>query len=317
MKRIVVVGSAGFIGSHLCEGLLEKGFYVIGVDNFDDFYPKTLKENNLANFIQHENFSFYELDITNALKLKNLPQFDLIVNLAAKAGVRPSIQTPNDYIKSNIQGNQNILDLLVQRDIKKYIFASSSSIYGNTKEIPFKEDNPCNEPISPYAYTKKTGEMMNYAYHNLYNITILNLRFFTVFGPRQRPDLAIHKFVKLIKNDTPIEMFGDGSSARDYTYVGDTVDGIIKSINYIFNQETTFDHFNLGNHYPVTLKTMISTIYSALNKTPNIIQKPHQKGEVDITFADIAKAKSKLGYNPKTSFETGIKKFIEWYEKTN
>ena len=317
MKRIVVVGSAGFIGSHLCEGLLGNGFYVIGVDNFDDFYPKTLKENNLANFIQHENFSFYELDITNALKLKNLPQFDLIVNLAAKAGVRPSIQNPNDYIKSNIQGNQNILDLLVQRDIKKYIFASSSSIYGNTKEIPFKEDNPCNEPISPYAYTKKTGEMMNYAYHNLYNITILNLRFFTVFGPRQRPDLAIHKFVKLIKNDTPIEMFGDGSSARDYTYVGDTVDGIIKSINYIFNQETTFDHFNLGNHYPVTLKTMISTIYSALNKTPNIIQKPHQKGEVDITFADIAKAKSKLGYNPKTSFETGIKKFIEWYEKTN
>ncbi len=317
MKKIVVVGCAGFIGSHLCEELLEKGFYVIGVDNFDDFYPKTIKDNNLAAFTQHKNFEFHELDITQASKLKTLPQFDLIVNLAAKAGVRPSIQTPNDYIKSNIQGNQNILDLLVNRSVKKYVFASSSSIYGNTSEIPFREDNPCNEPISPYAYSKKTGEMMNYAYHKLYDISILNLRFFTVFGPRQRPDLAIHKFVKLIKNDTPIEMYGDGSSARDYTFVADTVDGIIKSINYIFEQDTTFDHFNLGNHYPVTLKKMIDTIYSTLNKTPNIVQKPHQKGEVDITFADITKAQNKLGYNPETSFENGIKKFIDWYEKTN
>lgn len=317
MKKIVVVGCAGFIGSHLCEGLLKQEFQVIGIDNFDSFYSRKIKEKNLSSFINDRNFTFLEIDTTDSSKLETIPEFDLIVNLAAKAGVRPSIQSPNDYIKSNIQGNQNILDLLVNRDIKKYIFASSSSIYGNTTDIPFKEENPCNQPISPYAYSKKTGEMMNYAYHNLYNISILNLRFFTVFGPRQRPDLAIHKFIKLIKNDTPIEMFGDGSSARDYTYVGDTVDGIIKSINYILNQETTFDHFNLGNHYPVTLKTMISTIYSALNKAPNIIQKPHQKGEVDITFADISKAKSKLGYNPKTSFETGIKKFIEWYEKTN
>ena len=317
MKKIVVVGCAGFIGSHLCEELLNSNYEVIGIDSFDAFYSKTIKKKNLTSFLSHPKFSFLELDIIDSGSLNTIPEFDLIVNLAAKAGVRPSIKNPNEYLKSNIQGNQNILDFLVKRDIKKYVFASSSSIYGNTNEIPFKEENPCNQPISPYAYSKKTGEMMNFTYHKLYNISIINLRFFTVFGPRQRPDLAIHKFVTLIKNGSPIEMFGDGSTARDYTFVSDTVNGIKNSIEYLFNTENTFDHFNLGNHYPITLKKMINTIYSTLGIEPNIIEKPNQKGEVDITFADISKAKKTLNYNPKISFEDGIKKFIDWYEKSN
>lgn len=313
--NILVTGCAGFIGSHLCEKLLANNFSVVGIDNFDSFYSREIKNDNLSHFLHHPNFSFIELDLTNKIELFKLDKFDVVVHLAAKAGVRPSIEYPLEYIKHNIEANQNILDFLVEKNITKYIFASSSSIYGNTKQIPFTEEDPCNNAISPYAYTKKAGEIMNYTYHNLYQIDIINLRFFTVFGPRQRPDLAIHKFVHLIKEGNPIEMYGDGSTARDYTYIDDIVSGIFSSINYVNNNNKVFEHFNIGNHYPVALKDLIKTIYNALNLPPNILEKEQQKGEVDITFANISKAKKILKYNPQTKFEDGIKQFVKWYEE--
>lgn len=313
--KVLVTGCAGFIGSHLCEKLLSNNFNVVGIDNFDTFYSKEQKQNNLSHFINHPNFVFENIDLTDKKKLFSLSKADIVIHLAAKAGVRPSIAAPLNYVKHNIEATQNVLDFLVEKGINKYIFASSSSIYGNTKQTPFVEQDACNQPISPYAYSKKTGEMMSYTYHDIYNIDVLNLRFFTVYGPRQRPDLAIHKFVKLIKNNKPIEMYGDGTSARDYTYVEDTVQGVFNAVKYILDNDKVFEHINLGNHYPVTLKELINTIYKVLKTTPNIIEKEHQKGEVDVTYADIKKAQTILNYQPKTNFEDGIKHFINWFNQ--
>lgn len=315
--KILVTGCAGFIGSHLCEKLLENNFIVVGADNFDDYYSKKIKEQNLSYFINHPNFTFVELDLTNKSELFKLSKFDIVVHLAAKAGVRPSIETPLNYIKHNIEASQNLLDFLVRRNIKKYIFASSSSIYGNTNQIPFAENDPCNHTISPYAYTKKAGEMMNYAYHHLYKIDIINLRLFTVYGPRQRPDLAIHKFVNLISNEQPIEMYGDGNSARDYTYIDDVIFGIVSSINYVLNNVNIYEQINIGNNYPVSLKKLIETISASLKINPIVNQITQQKGEVDMTFADISKAKELLNYFPQTKFEDGISQFVNWFKKNH
>lgn len=317
MMNVLVTGCAGFIGSHLCEKLLSNNIKVVGVDNFDDFYPRSIKEKNLSSFIKHPNFVFKEADLTVKGSLSDIDGVNVVIHLAAKAGVRPSIFNPLNYLHCNIVGTQNLLDFLVEKNIKKYIFGSSSSIYGNTSVVPFTEIDPCNSPISPYAYTKKSGEMMNYTYHQLYNIDTINLRFFTVFGPRQRPDLAIFKFVKLIKEGKSIEMYGDGETARDYTYVADIVDGIYCALNYLIQNDKVFEKFNIGNNYPVTLKKLIQTIYSELNVKPNIIQKEWQKGEVEITYADISKADKMLGYQPKVKFEDGISEFIKWYDEKN
>lgn len=317
--KILVTGCAGFIGSHLCESLLRNDFQVIGIDNFDPFYPKKIKENNLSQFINHKNFTFHEFDLCNKDSYENIndENINIVVHLAAKAGVRPSLLHPQDYIQNNISASQNILNFIIDNDIKNYVFASSSSIYGNSKTIPFNESDPCNKPISPYAYTKKSCEMMNYSYHALYNINIINLRFFTVFGPRQRPDLAIHKFVDKIVNNKPIEMYGDGSSARDYTYISDIIEGINSSINYLANNESVFESINLGNHYPVQLSKLIDIIADKLGIQPEIIQQNQKPGEVDITYADISKAQKILNYNPKTAFEDGIENFIKWYKEKN
>ena len=320
MANIVVTGCAGFIGSHLCEKLLSENHNIIGIDNFDPFYDRAVKEQNMSSFLSHQNFIFCEVDLAEFDKLsKSLEgkSIDSIVHLAGKAGVRPSIEDPQGYIRANIVGTQNILDIMKNKGIKKLAFASSSSVYGNTKETPFHEEQEVSNPISPYAFTKKACELINYTYHSLYGLDIINMRFFTVFGPRQRPDLAIHKFTKLILNGDEIPMFGDGSTSRDYTYYEDTVAGIKGAINYLFANENVYETINLGNNQPVKLTDMISSIEKAAGIKANIKQLPMQPGDVDITFANISKAKSLLGYNPKYSFEEGVKNFVDWYKKVN
>ena len=320
MANIVVTGCAGFIGSHLCEKLLSENHNIIGIDNFDPFYDRAVKEQNMSSFLSHQNFIFCEIDLAKFDELsKSLEgkSIDAIVHLAGKAGVRPSIEDPQGYIRANIVATQNILDIMKNKGIKKLAFASSSSVYGNTKETPFHEEQEVSNPISPYAFTKKACELINYTYHSLYGLDIINMRFFTVFGPRQRPDLAIHKFTKLILNREQIPMFGDGSTSRDYTYYEDTVAGIKGAINYLFANENVYETINLGNNQPVQLTDMISSIEKAAGIKANIKQLPMQPGDVDITFANISKAKSLLGYNPIYSFEEGVKNFVEWYKTVN
>jgi nucleoside-diphosphate-sugar epimerase len=318
MKTILLTGCAGFIGSHLSELLLDKGFKVIGIDNFDDFYSKKIKEQNMSSFIEHQNFSFNKIDITSNLQnVITETNIDAVIHLAAKAGVRPSIEYPEQYINTNITGTRNIHALMLAKGIKKLVFASSSSVYGNQKKVPFSEDDNVDFPISPYAFTKKAGELMNFTLHHLSKIDIVNLRFFTVYGPRQRPDLAIHKFVKQISNDKPVTMFGDGSTARDYTYVDDTVKGIYNALNYCIENSNVYVTLNLGNEHPVKLKDLVSIIFAALNKTHNINYEGMQPGDVDITYADISKAKALINYKPEVEITEGIKRFVKWYNEQN
>ena len=320
MSTIIVTGCAGFIGSHLSEKLLAEGNQLIGIDNFDPFYDRQIKEKNLSAFINHPNFRFFELDLANFEALNESlkdEKIDVIVHLAGKAGVRPSIENPQGYTRANIVATQNILDLMKNKGIKKLAFASSSSVYGNTKETPFHEEQDVSKPISPYAFTKKSCELINYTYHSLYKLDIINMRFFTVFGPRQRPDLAIHKFTRLILNGEEIPMFGDGSTSRDYTYYEDTVAGILGAINYLEENDKVYETINLGNNLPVKLNDMIAAIEKATGKKAKIKQLPMQAGDVDITFANIDKAKKLLGYNPKYSFEAGVKNFVDWYKEIN
>ncbi|WP_430973276.1 GDP-mannose 4,6-dehydratase [Sunxiuqinia rutila] len=317
-STIVVTGCAGFIGSHLSEKLLAAGNQVIGIDNFDPFYDRQVKERNLSGFQNHPHFRFIEVDLANQEDLSRelaQEQIDVIVHLAGKAGVRPSIEDPQGYIRANITATQNILDVMKNKGIKKLAFASSSSVYGNTKETPFHEEQDVSRPISPYAFTKKACELLNYTYHSLYELDIINLRFFTVFGPRQRPDLAIHKFTRLILNGEEIPMFGDGSTSRDYTYYEDTVAGIQGAIDYLQTNQGVYETLNLGNNQPVKLSEMIAAIEKACGVKANIKQLPMQPGDVDITFANIEKAKKMLGYNPQYSFEEGVKNFVNWYRQ--
>jgi len=312
--KVLITGSAGFIGSSLAENLVSSGFKVIGLDNFSPFYPRDIKERNISSLIENPNFEFIEGDIKNAEHLESIPEFDLLVHLAAKAGVRPSIENPQAYIDTNITGTHNLLKLCVSRSVKKIVFASSSSIYGNSKHLPFVEEGYEYEPISPYAFTKRSCELMNHTYHHLYGLDILNLRFFTVFGPRQRPDLAIHKFVRLLEAGEEIPMFGDGSTARDYTFIDDIVGGIKSSIDYLDQHEKVFEIVNLGNHTPVNLKDMIYAVAEVVGVEPKIKELPMQDGDVDITFASIEKAKRLFGYSPSTSFQDGLNKFYEWHK---
>jgi len=289
---ILVTGAAGFIANHLIKELLEEGFFVIGLDCLDDFYSIEIKRKNISDLLRNKNFKFYELD----LKEPNLADefeenFDIVVHLAARAGVLPSVKNPDIYISNNINATYNVLELMKRKNCKKMVFASSSSIYGNNKKIPFREDDIVDFPISPYAFTKKSCELINHTYHYLYNFDIINLRLFTVYGPRQRPDLAIHKFVHLINQNKPIEMYGDGATARDYTFVSDTVEGFKKAIQHL----------------------LVDLIYNTMKKKPNIIYKSYQPGDVEITYADISKAKTILGYNPSITIEDGLEKFITWF----
>ena len=319
MHKIVVTGCAGFIGSHLTEKLLSLNHHVVGIDNFDPFYDVSIKKNNLSGFINHPKFQFLELDLTDekALERHLSKKVDLVVHLAGKAGVRPSIEDPGGYIKANVVATQNLLEAMLLKGINKMAFASSSSVYGNMKEIPFNENMDVSNPISPYAATKKACELINHTYHHLHGMNIINMRFFTVFGPRQRPDLAIHKFTRLIREGKEITMYGDGSTARDYTFIEDTLSGIIGTINYLFQHDQVYETINLGNNHPVLLRDMISAIYEATKETLNIVQLPMQPGDVDITYANIERAKQLLGYQPKFDFKEGIKRFVKWYDDIN
>jgi UDP-glucuronate 4-epimerase len=312
-KTILVTGAAGFIGSHVSELLLKGGNQVIGVDNFDPFYDRSIKEENLFALKKYQGFTFFEVDIRRPDDLNLINKsFDGVIHLAAKAGVLPSIKDPQGYIDTNINGTLNLLNFLNERHVKKLVFASSSSIYGNHPSIPYKESLNVDHPISPYAFTKKSCELLNYSFHHLYTIDILNLRLFTVYGPRQRPDLAIRKFFKLIEEGKEVTVYGDGTTARDYTFVEDTASGIVAAMNYLFKNEKVYDIINLGNSSPVKLLDLINGIAEAAGKTPVLKFLPMQPGDVDITYADISKARDLLNYNPKTSLKEGLKRFYHW-----
>ena len=317
MQTFLITGAAGFIGSHLADKLLNEGNKVIVVDNFCDFYNPEIKENNVKHNLSNPNYKLYRADIRDRnelAKVFNENKIDVVIHLAAMAGVRPSIDNPIYYQEVNCMGTQNILEEMKAHNAKNLVMASSSSVYGNCKEVPFKENMIVDFAISPYAATKKANEVMTHVYHKLFDFNVIMLRFFTVFGPRQRPDLAINKFTRLMLNNEPIPMFGDGTTSRDYTYIDDIVDGIIRSCNYVENNNDVYEILNLGNSSPVSLKEMINTIAEVLNKTPNIQELPMQPGDVERTFADISKAKKLIGYNPKTSFKEGIENFVKWYK---
>lgn len=312
MQTILVTGGAGFIGSHLCDKFTGEGHFVVCLDNFDDFYDRSIKERNLEDLLKKENFRLVEGDIRDQDAVDQLFEkwkFDMVVHLAAKAGVRPSIADPALYQDVNIRGTQVILDSMKKNGVDKLLFASSSSVYGGNTKVPFSEQDEVNNPISPYAATKRAGELMCYTYHHLYNIKVACLRFFTVYGPRQRPEMAIHKFTRLIHGGEELPAFGDGSTRRDYTYVDDIIQGITK----ISQKNFSYDIINLGESQTITLKDLIAAIGKKLNLHPKINWLPEQPGDVTITYADITKAKSEYGYKPTTDVETGVGRFVEWY----
>lgn len=315
MKSALVTGAAGFIGSHLSEALLAAGYKVTGVDNFDPFYGRDIKEKNLATASQHPNFKLLEGDAGDQSLLNQAGDIDVVIHLAAKPGVLPSIKDPAAYIRANIGTTNSILEWMKSREMKKLVFASSSSVYGNNTKIPFEEDDDVNRPISPYAFTKRSCELMNYTYHTLYGFDIINLRFFTVYGERQRPDLAIHKFVKQIFDKKPITIYGDGSTARDYTYYADTVQGIMAAIDRVLSKGGLWETINLGNNSPVQLIDLVNAIGKAAGVEPVLVYEDMKPGDVNITYASIEKAKQILGYHPNTDLETGLARFITWYRE--
>jgi len=315
MKTYLITGGAGFIGSTLGERLLKEGNKIIVLDNFNDYYDVELKERNARDLEKYDNCKIYRGDIRNlsdAEKVFLENEIDYVMHLAAMAGVRPSIDNPVLYQEVNGLGTQNILEMARKYDVKKLALASSSSVYGNCKEIPFREDMIVDFAISPYAATKKANEVMAHVYHHLFGMSIVMLRFFTVYGPKQRPDLAINKFTKMMRNNEEITMFGDGSTFRDYTYADDIVDGICRAFNYLDNHEHVYEIINLGSNNPISLKDMITIIGEELGIEPRIKQLPMQPGDVDRTYADITKAKQLLGYEPKMPFREGIRRFIDW-----
>ena len=318
MKTYFVTGGAGFIGSTLIEKMLASGNKVITIDNFCDYYNPDIKEKNISRFLDNKNFILYRDDIRNRNIIKKIfddNKIDCVIHLAAMAGVRSSIENPILYQEVNSIGTQNILEEMKLHSIGNLVLASSSSVYGNCKEIPFRENMIVDYCISPYAATKKANEVMAHVYHKLYDMNVIALRFFTVYGPKQRPDLAINKFTDLIIKNEKIPMFGDGSTFRDYTYVDDIVEGIIKSIDYVEKNDSVYEIINLGSSNPIKLREMIDIIGKKLNKKPVIEKLDMQSGDVDGTYADISKAKSLIGYEPKIKFEDGIERFIEWYKK--
>ncbi len=318
MKTYFITGGAGFIGSTLTERLLKEGNKVVTIDNFCNYYDPKLKEENIKDFLNNPNYKLYRGDIRNREDVKKVfdeNKIDVVMHLAAMAGVRPSIEDPLLYQNVNGIGTGNILEEAKLHGVKNLVMASSSSVYGNTKEVPFREDMIVDFAISPYAATKKANEVMAHVYHKLNDMNIIMLRFFTVYGPKQRPDLAINKFTRLMLNNEEIPMFGDGTTSRDYTYVDDIVDGICKSCDYVMTHDNVYEIINLGSNNPISLKEMINVIGKTLGVEPKIKQMGMQPGDVDRTYADISKAKELLGYKPSTTFEEGIKKFVDWYKK--
>jgi len=314
MKNFLVTGGAGFIGSHLVDRLLATDVAnVTVVDDFNDFYDPSIKHNNIQDHLKDSRYTIHEIDIRDRAKLEKVftaSNFDCVVHLAARAGVRPSLSEPQLYTETNINATLNLLELARQHKLKQFVFGSSSSVYGINAKVPFSEDDPIRQPISPYAATKGAGELLCHTYSHLYGLRCVCLRFFTVYGPRQRPDLAIHKFAKLISTGKPIPVFGDGTTRRDYTYVDDIVDGVMAAINY---DKTNYEVFNLGESRTVELNELISLLERELDTHAIIDRQPPQPGDVPQTYADISKARALLGYDPKTQIEEGLHRFVEWF----
>ena len=312
--KILVTGGAGFIGSHLCERLLQEHHEVLWLDNMCDYYSPKIKEENIKEISAHPSFTFHKIDITDCKAVEYLfmkKSFDLVIHLAAMAGVRPSIENPQLYTNVNINGTMNLLELCRKYCVRKFIFASSSSVYGNNEKVPFSEEDNVDFPISPYAATKKAGELICHTYYKLFDISVVCLRLFTVYGPRQRPDLVIHKFTDLILADKEIPVYGKGDTERDYTYIDDILDGITKSIDYVFFGKR-YQIFNLGESEVVSLNQMIETLEKVIGKKAKRKYMPMQPGDVNRTYADITKSRNLLNYKPEKDFESGVRKFIEW-----
>lgn len=316
-KNILITGGAGFIGSHLVERLLGEGTWrVTVVDDLNDFYSPEIKRANIAPFRDAANFSFVESDIRNAEAMRKVfdaNEFDAVVHLAARAGVRPSLCHPKLYAETNINGTLNLLELARDFDIKKFVFGSSSSVYGVNSKVPFSEDDRINQPISPYASTKAAGELLCHTYSHLFDIRTVCLRFFTVYGARQRPDLAIHKFTRLIAEGKPVQVFGDGTTRRDYTYIDDIIQGVRASIDY---DNSMHEVFNLGESETTELSRLINLLEKSLGVEAVVDRQPMQPGDVPVTYADVSKARKLLNYDPRTKIEDGIPRFVEWFRES-
>src|SRR5687767_2827331 len=313
-KRLLITGGAGFIGSHLVDRLLATDIeHITVVDDFNDFYEPEIKRNNIHHHLKDPRYQLAEVDIRDRAALEQAlakNHFDCIVHLAARAGVRPSLSQPQLYNETNVNGTLNLLEFARQHDIKQFVFGSSSSVYGINAKVPFSEDDPIRQPISPYAATKGAGELLCHTYSHLYDLRSVCLRFFTVYGARQRPDLAIHKFASLISQGKPIPVFGDGKSRRDYTYIDDIIGGVRAAIDY---DQTNYEVINLGESRTVELTDLISLLEQELGEKAIIDSQAPQPGDVPQTFADITRARQLLGYNPQTPIEEGIRKFVEWF----
>ena len=315
MSHVLVTGAAGFIGSHLVDSLLADGWRVTAVDSFDPFYPAAIKERNIAAHLAHANYALSRIDIRDATALHALAtRYDAIIHLAARAGVRPSIADPRTYQEVNVTGTQNLLEFARQTATPHVVFASSSSVYGVNPNTPWRESDYVLQPISPYASTKVSGELLGHVYSHLYGIRFIALRFFTVYGPRQRPDLAIHNFARKMLAGTPIPVFGDGTTRRDYTFISDIVSGIRGALAY---DRSRYEVVNLGNDRTVTLTEMITELERALGVSATIDRQPEQPGDVPQTWASVDKARVLLGYRPETPFPTGIDRFCQWLRDTS
>jgi len=320
MKNVLITGGAGFIGSHLVDRLMSEGDWRVSVvDDFNDFYDPAIKRANVGVHEKNPNFRLFETDIRDKRALGKVfsevfgeSDFQCIVHLAARAGVRPSLEQPLLYAKTNIEGTLNLLEVAREQGVKQFVFGSSSSVYGINAKVPFTEDDPIRQPISPYAATKAAGELLCHTYSHLYDVRCVCLRFFTVYGPRQRPDLAIHKFARLISEGAPVPVFGDGTTRRDYTFIDDIIAGVRAAIDYTLSN---YEVVNLGESRTVELRELISLLEKEIGATAQIDRQPLQPGDVPQTYADITKARRLLGYNPQTQIEEGIHKFVEWFRR--
>lgn len=313
-ERVLITGAAGFIGGHAAAGLLNAGYKVVGVDNFDPFYDRSIKEEAVDQLSSEAGFEFVEADIRDEVRIREvLSGVDVVLHLAARAGVRPSIAEPGLYSSVNVEGTVRMLEASRLSGVRRFVFGSSSSVYGNDTPAPFREDCPALFPISPYAATKRAGELLCQVYTHLYGLRVATLRFFTVYGHRQRPDLAIHRFTRLISKGEPIQRYGDGLTERDYTHVDDIVQGVLGAVRWTEATDSEHEIFNLGESRTITLEYLIQMIGSALEIDPQIEVLPAQPGDVSRTFADIDKARRILGYSPSVRIEDGIVDFVEWY----